>query len=256
MNKFMYIFLIILIITTFYAYKNYKEQFTVGNYSINKYFDKIYVIVLEDRRKYIKDVMNKYNIDAEYIDAILKKNVNKKQLITNNILDVNNQCERIRKPILDGQIACHMSHCKVLSKFLSSNSENCLIFEDDVLEPKYDLKYMEYIIENIYKTLPSDYDIIFFGKCWEMCKMTHNVNKFLDKCYKPYCRHAYSVSRKGASKILEMTIPMKMSGDQMISNLIKQNKINAYSSIPTLFYQNRKEIGSKIGNNFQNYDCI
>ena len=137
-----------------------------------------------------------------------------------------------------------------------SNSENCLIFEDDVSEPKYDLKYMEYIIENIYKTVPPDYDLIFFGKCWEMCKMTQNINKFLDKCYKPYCRHAYSVSRKGASKILEMTIPMKMSGDQMISNLIKQKKINAYSSIPTLFYQNRKEIGSTIGNNFLNYDCI
>ena len=76
-----------------------------------------------------------------------------------------------------------------------------------------------------------------------------NVEGVLDKNNK-------LIHEISSSKILEMTIPMKMSGDQMISNLIKQKKINAYSSIPTLFYQNRKEIGSTIGNNFLNYDCI
>ena len=256
MSKSLLILLLIISVRILLHISNNIENFMIEKYSINKYFDKIYVIVLEERRKYITDIMNKYNINPTYVDAVLKKNIDKKQLISLNMLDINNTCEKNKKPLTDGQIACHLSHCKVLSDFLSGDSKNCLIFEDDLLEPKYNLKYITYILENINSTLPNDYDIVFLGKCWEYCKYSVKLNNFLDKCYKPYCRHSYCVSRKGAEKILKMTLPMKMSGDQMIANFIKDKQIIAYSSTPSIFYQNRNNLNSTIGNNFKNFDCM
>ena len=249
-------FLLVTMCLILYSHNYIENFFNYKKYSISRYFDKVYVIVLDERKKYIANIMSKYNINPIYVDAILKSSINKQKLISDNVLSPNNYRETDGNPLLYSQIACHQSHCKVLSNFLSSNAKNCLIFEDDISEPKYDLKFIDNVLANLYKSLPDNYDIVYFGKCYEFCDKVININKYLGKCYRPYCRHAYSVSRKGAEKILKMTIPMKMAGDQMIAKLIRENKLNAYSSIPTLFYQNRNDLISTLNNGDDARECM
>lgn len=56
---------------------------------INSLVDKVYVICLPKRKAYITNVMNKLGIKYEIIDAILKKNINKKKLMKNGIITNN-----------------------------------------------------------------------------------------------------------------------------------------------------------------------
>jgi hypothetical protein len=103
---------------------------------------------------------------------------------------------------------------------------------------------------NNMQKIDKDWDIIFFGMCWEICNKVKKIDKKnLYKLYSPKCRHAYGLSRKGAEKILKYTVPMVNNGDIMYAENIKQNKMQAYGIYKPIFYQNRNEYGSNLGNN-------
>lgn len=249
--KLLLIFLIIFIILIvmgldyyFYKIKFSKDSFSIltpkhsHNFSyFNKYFQQIYVITLPSRKKYIEDIMSKIKLSCYYYPAFLKNNINKGNLISSGFLSPYHLLN-------DGQIACHLSHISVLKKFLLSDSKNCLIFEDDIKIPE--LSSID--VPRILTSVPLDYDIIYFGRCWDSCLNTVPINKYIVKCYAPQCMHAYGVSRKGAVKIINHTIPLEEPGDLAISKIVSKRQIIAYAPKDSIFFQNRELLSSNLNN--------
>ena len=95
----------------------------------------------------------------------------------------------------------------------------------------------------MFSSIPSDYDIIYLGRCWDNCRKSIIVNGLVLKCYAPQCRHAYGVSRKGAEKIIKFSQPLEKAGDLTISTYVSKGQIIAYAP-KNPFFQNREQLGS------------
>ena len=219
---------------------------------IHEYFDDVIIITLPKRKEKMKSIMNSLKIAPIYFDAILKDNLNKNELIKSNII-TNDSDLNI------GRIACHLSHITVLKKFLEATSETCFIFEDDLYKPdnlselKTQFNQINFYIKN--NKLLNDWDIINFGRCWDNCdnqqiiiKKQGNIPAIVKSDFSK-CRHAYAVSRKGAENIIKNTLPLSnIPGDRLIALHNQKNNINMFSLSPPIFFQNRKDFGTNLGN--------
>ena len=136
---------------------------------------------------------------------------------------------------------------KLLKNFVNSNDNTIFIFEDDI-SSKVKKNYKQ-IIENAMSNIPNDWDIVYFGRCWDNCNEMKKITNDLYKVTSPLCRHAYGLTKNGAKKILKYTIPMYHNGDKMYSFNIKNGKIKAYAIHPGIFFQNRHDNGTTLGNN-------
>ena len=181
---------------------------------INSVIDSIYVISIPKRKKYMNDLLNYFNIkNAVFIDTVMKDTLNVDKLIRQKLLrsDYKKSEEMAKKNnpkfqgLNNGRIACHLSHMKTLKTFLQSNNKNCLILEDDL-----EMSNRDDVINNfvdVVQSLPSDWEYVNLGRCWDYCHKDKPVNKWLVKSPKSLCRHAYIVTRNGAQKILDYCLP-------------------------------------------------
>jgi GR25 family glycosyltransferase involved in LPS biosynthesis len=241
-NKIKKLILIFLLIF-FLIINNKKEYFSNNTNPINIYFDSVNVITVPKRKNYMVNVMNKLEINANIVDATLVKNIDYNELLNNNFTSDNYYSIENK-----GRIACHLSQITLLKKFIQSDDDTIFIFEDDISNNIS--KDYKNIIEDSMSNIPDDWDIVFFGRCWDDCnnmKKIKNTNN-LYQVFSPLCRHAYGLTKKGAKKILQYTIPMTDNGDQMYKKHINNGNITAYAIHPSLFSQNRNDFGSNIGN--------
>jgi glycosyl transferase family 25 len=245
MNNYI-IFIIVFIILLFILNRYNKcENFEnkINKNILHNYFDDIYVITLPERKKYVENIMNELEIYPIYFDAVNKNNLDYDKLIKNNVVSY-----KYYKEQNNGRIACHLSHMKVLDMFLKSNKNSCLIFEDDIKQIDISKEEFNKIIKENLDKVPKDWDIIKLGKCWDSCYRSIKISDNLYRVFNPKCRHAYAVSKSGAKKILNNTIPMINNGDEMIAKLISDRYIICYAITPSIFNQNRKKLGSTLNN--------
>jgi GR25 family glycosyltransferase involved in LPS biosynthesis len=245
MNKYKCIIVIIIFLIIILYLNNTKEAFSNDKHPINQYFDSVNVITVPDRKQYMKDAMKYFGITANFIDATLVKNIDYNELLNNNFVAPDYYSEKNK-----GRIACHLSQIKLIKEFIKSNDKNIFIFEDDIARYKH--KNYKSIIDDSMNNIPDDWDIVFFGRCHDNCNKKIEIKNNLYKVHSPKCRHAYGLSRKGAKKILQYTVPMVNNGDVMYSSNIKSGNIIAYAIHPSIFSQNRDELGSNIGNGYKN----
>jgi GR25 family glycosyltransferase involved in LPS biosynthesis len=250
------ILIVIVLIFIFKINNKFKmnNKFKINNKfnSLNNYFDVIYVITIPERYKYIKEIMDSLNIHPIYFKAILKNNIDidkykREKFITDD------------HKVSTGQIACHHSHLEIINKFLDTNKYNCLIFEDDLMKP-INKFLINKIIKNAMNSIPKEYDILYLGKCWATCKDNIKINNNLYKIQlnnSILCRHAYSITRKGAMKIKEIALPLSnKGGDNILSKYIRNGYLNSYYIYPSVFFQNRSTIESKLNHNMPPKECV
>ena len=99
--------------------------------------------------------------------------------------------------------------------------------------------------------IPEDAEIIYISYCWEICKIFKTLyNNFFELATAPKCRHCYIISRIGANKIIEKTLPMKKPGDNMISHMINTNQLKGYIVDSNYLYigQDRENLKSNLKN--------
>lgn len=248
MNNFNYtnsnykiIILIIIVLIVLLILNNKKETFSNDTHPLNKYFNSVNVITVPKRKEYMTKLMNKENINANIIDATLVKDIDYNKLLMDNFVSPRYYSSKNK-----GRIACHLSQIKLIKEFLKSDDDTIFIFEDDINDNIK--KNYRNIIEDSMKNIPDDWDIVFIGRCLDNCKKMKKIHNNLYKVYNPKCRHAYGLSRKGAEKILKYTIPMINNGDEMYAKNISNGNIKAYAIHPSIFFQNRYEFGSNLGN--------
>lgn len=163
-------------------------------------------------------------------------------------------------------IAIAMSHIKVWKRFLNSQDEYCIIFEDDVVfEPKFREKLDKSLINT-----PKDFDILYLGcfgcqsdnNCMTVpmsfifsLKNTVKINKYIKKPKVALALHAYIITRKGVSKLLS-NIDKNINNhlDVMIFKLYTEGKINLYSLNNRIVYQTSSDTCNSL--NASNYPFI
>jgi len=205
---------------------------------------KIYYINLdrsEDRKQSLESICSSQNIVSERIKAIdgKKLDINDKKyekaihkikwwFEKNNLQNI-------------GHFGCYLSHMKTYETFLNSNSEYCLILEDDIELLTNDLK--SEIIKNM-NNLPDDWNILLLGyeidgrkknvknanKNTKLNNGLLNINYFVGL-------HAYIINRQTAKILLENLQTLDWILDWNICYLAEKNIVNVYGVYPPIVCQ-------------------
>ena len=168
-----------------------------------------------ERKKYIEDLFNKYNL----------KN---KRIVGFNGNYYNNFCILNKKNINIGEIGCFCSHLKALEYFITSVKDNyCLIAEDDI-----SFEYLKYWKKNFWDYINEvkEFDIIQLSQIYSFNKIRKYKIKYEDIKVINHERNFYGcgcylITKKGAKKIID-SIP-KIDNKYDLRN-IKQIIIDSY----------------------------
>lgn len=244
-EKILSIIIIIIVIICLYIGKTY-ESFSKKDW-LENIFDRKEIITIPSRINNVKEFCKSFNLNQSIFNAILIKDIRKRKLeyVTNKCL------------LRDGEIACALSQEEVLRNFILSNDNSLLMLEDDLTpfsnkiykNSNLLLKDLEKYIKNAYNNLPYSWDILYLGKCWDDCDSNININKYIVKTHHTLCHHAIAFSRSGANKILmNITHPLKKPIDHIVADLTSNGVLNSYALRIPVFYQNRDDLSTTIGN--------
>ena len=191
--------LILLIIVLIYILiKNIKQNKEAFTNDLSSKIDIVYYINLDkrtDRKEEIIGELNKLNLKSE-------------------------QIERVPGVYIEnfGALGCSYSHIECLKRFIKSNKNNCIIFEDDFMF-KPDINFIELL--NNFFDLHIDYDV---------CMLSMNPNtledteiSFLKKVNEAQTTSGYIVNKKFAKMLLNNYIKS--------SELLKTTKNQSLYSI-------------------------
>ena len=150
-----------------------------------------------------------------------------------------------------GAIGCSLSHIQLWQNLVNSNSNEYLIFEDDVIPSNIcTVRLLNDFINN----LPFDWDMCFLGFMHRTTgekdigfnidknKSIHKMNSIT------FGMHAYLINKKGAEKLLKKVFPLSCQIDSFISYMSMYYRFNAYRPSSPFFLQNNLE-GSSIQDN-------
>ena len=205
-------------------------------------FDMREIITIPKRKEHVKKFCKSFDINETIFKATL----------INEIDDYDNIYS-----LKIGEIACAMSQQKVLQKFIDSDHSSLLMLEDDntpftnniYKDSKIDLNHIKIYVKNAVKYLPSDWDVLYLGRCWDDCRKNIKINKYLYKTNRTLCHHAIAFSRNGAEKVLNAIIhPLQKPIDHVVATLTVNGIIDSYATIIPIFYQNRDELNTTVGN--------
>lgn len=147
-------------------------------------------------------------------------------------------------------IGCAISHISIWKKFLKSNKQYAIIFEDDIIfkQKNFKKKILFYL-----SNTPKDFDILylgcfgsnpnntFFNSIMTLLNKSNTfsqINKYIIKPKVALATHAYILSKSGAEKLVNLLQGQIHNHiDFCIQSLSKQNLINTYVTNPRLVYQ-------------------
>lgn len=213
------------------------------NIKMNDLFDRIYLIAIPKRKEYALKALSSFDIRPKLIDPIWKDDLSYEDLIKNDIIDPNYNYKNM------GRVACHLSHLKTLRTFLQDpTAQTALIFEDDIkgCSDKANYKLRLSSLKEELNYVDGKWDILYLGGDSSACMTMKPITYQIYSEALPYCLHAYVITRKGAQIVLEEGLPMYAYGDWMYRDLVKNGKLNALSVVPSLFVQNRSELGTHL----------
>ena len=217
------------------AYENSEKQW------LNEFIDSYVAITIPKRKAHVKKFYKSFQLKPHIFNAVLKENIK-----------YNNE-----HGLKIGEIACALSQEKALKEFVEKGTNHLLMLEDDNIlygdafysEIGFSLDQIKKYMKDSFTSLPSDWDVLYYGRCWDDCESHVKVNKYIAKTNKTLCHHAIVFSRKGAIKVLEqIKHPIKEPIDHIVGNMCKRNELNSYATIIPVFYQSRDEIISAVGN--------
>lgn len=210
---------------------------------INNIFKKTYVINLSQSHDRLIDMKN--HLDSNYItwerfDAIDGNKLSKDEIEKNTTFMCKTLCSK-------QMIGCALSHKKLWEKIVDEDVDNALIIEDHIVFKEG----FESILENAWKELPSDWDILFLG-CGGLCDKNgyQDVSSVLFNLIKPYKNnksikknniiipelptglYCYAISNKGCKKLLKRINKINFHIDYQISS--NHDYINIYAVYPKL----------------------
>ncbi len=226
---------------------------------INQKFDKVFVINLErhtDRRAYIRKHFKGLNFDYEFFDAV--DGIKLSEDVLEEVYDKEGTSnDRSSKGTLStSEIGCALSHLMIFEKARMQNLKRILILEDDarIIEKCHDT------ISAGLKELPVDWDLLYFGvrpyghdKFMKLKALTYyplrkaidpdfdmydakqllrfkprRFSKNLEKAGFHYGAHAYAISERAYSEILNRHVPLTTVFDCILPKICISGDFKAF----------------------------
>ena len=176
-----------------------------------------------DKRRFIKEQLSNAGFDFKIFPAIDGLTIDTDQLIDDGILTPDNYCPATQMPLTSAQIGAYLSHYELWKAALKSPNKVSLILEDDALF-LCDKSSLEQFVRHI----PADTDLFFINHRKNKIKhVSLHASKFT--CHF-WGLTAYFLTKKGAEKLIAMTLPIRKSADESLSELNESGKINCYCS--------------------------
>ena len=224
-----------------FKFDNKIEQYK--NKNNNKIKNIFFITLYRDKHRVanVQNLINKYNINS--VSNIIKAIDGKK--IYNNKELLSNYFNKRGLKLKPGEIGCALSHVMLWKYMLKLNLEYIIVFEDDVQFDKNTLNKLNDFLNNV----PSDYDICQIWHHYNFKKDRRNttsLNKYIMNGYPQWGTVGYIISNKGATKILNLIMPMYKAIDGLIKKLLYNNKIISYCPKEDIIYYNKFKFKSTI----------
>lgn len=204
---------------------------------------KVFIINLKkakDRKKYMQNLCDKYNLDYEIIEAINGKNLQVDYI--KDISDPYLSKKYLGRELSLGELGCALSHKKCFERMFELNLNECLILEDDAF---FDEKLL-YVL-SLKDNFPNDLELLLLG---------HYRQVYLDDGFRiesPFSlrydyklddfyhikrlvgggngTHGYYINQKGAKKMYKILEKILYPYDHYTSN---DKVINVYALYPVV----------------------
>lgn len=181
----------------------------------------------ERRRRNVQRTVVDGGLDAEIfpaVDGLELTSADVERLIRRGRLDADRAAFLKR-----GQIACALSHVRVLERVLVRGLERALVLEDDVrLEPDFARRLGAALRET-----PADFDLLYlYDGNPDSSTPVPGASRVRASGY-PLGTVAYAVSRKGASRILKLIVPIRDHLDEMLASHVERGHLRAFSVVPS-----------------------
>jgi len=197
--------------------------------------DEIYVLNLkkrEDRLEHIKRQLSKINLDSyeviESIDgSVIKNNTN----------------------LRNGMLGLIMTYLKIFEISKNKDGDSLIIIEDDCVFSK---DFNEYL-KNFMESVPSDWDMLYFGGNHNTHMGTENpekINEFVVKVSNTYSAHCVVLKKDLFFDFINELKEFQTPNDVLLTKY--QKIFNAYSTMKKITWQvnNHSDIEEK----YTNYD--
>jgi GR25 family glycosyltransferase involved in LPS biosynthesis len=207
---------------------------TEQSFDINKYFDKIYCINLQnkkDRWERVEKLFNENLIEVERFEAINGLTISDEEF--NNILNKYNPNRLTGESAsLNGLIenknslACLLSHIELIKTAKINNYKRILIFEDDIT-------FSKDFTESIKKISKIDWSIVYLGAsqfnwsgieekdCFYLCKNTLGT-------------FAYAIESSIYDDVINLLETKRKSVDNLLSEIQSNNYGKCYTFYPNI----------------------
>ena len=133
------------------------------------------------------------------------------------------------------QLSNALKHYKAL-EYIANSDDNTynIVIEDDVV---YEEKIC-FLLEKLFSSLPSDYDIVFLGLPGNVEIKNRNDIKYQNTTevfrVLPYC-DSYLISKKAAKALYDEYLPIKFVNNLQLSYLMEKLNLKTVLSLPNIF---------------------
>ena len=193
--------------------------------------DAAFIILLdrdEKRRENAHSTLSRVGHDVEIfhaVDGLSLTSADIERLIRQGYVGAD-----CAKRLKRGQIACALSHIRVLEEVVTRRCRNALVFEDD-----FDLaEGFAKKLHNSLRVVPREFDVIYVYDANLMNSSAVPGLPGMRKSAHPLGTVGYAVSNRGARKILDLITPITHHLDEMLAVHVDRGEIQAYSVSPSL----------------------
>jgi GR25 family glycosyltransferase involved in LPS biosynthesis len=245
--------------------------------SLNSFFDQVYVITLErslERQDKISENLYKHGVKFSFIEGVDGSSLNIDDLEQKNIYKRESDFKYGGEFMTLGEIGCSLSTLKICRKIVEDKLQSVLILQDDAKVVEENLVHSKDMLASI----DTSWDVLYLSHsktCLSMSLKTKlkltldlvrfklNPNKYSDpeiawlSYRRPYNKYwfksgshfgtwSYGISLEGAKKLINAFTPVVAIDDAMITHLILNQELKAFSPKYFLFDHN-VEMTSEIG---------
>lgn len=232
--------------------------------ALRSYHDKVYVLTTpaaKERQRGVVEQLGEGNF--EYVYGPDKNELSIEGLARSGVYDPNTFVDLIWPDMTLGHICCAIGHRNVYERFLESDGERALIFEDDVVAYDIDEEEIAAAVRNI----PANAEIVYWGwwlgkfRPWSRVAQQYidearaslgfyhltrvqvqnrwmrRHNRYFHTSAWNYLLHAYTITRSAAEVMIEMNTPIIMNSDHVPIKAIEQGRMRGYVAVTQLFWQ-------------------
>lgn len=191
---------------------------------------------LKERKKILSEQLNKLGLDYEWVEIYDREEIDINKLKTDlpNMVKPLNIIGHQNRTLRMSEISLILKHNYIWEKMIKDDIDNVLVLEDDaLLDNDFVEKYYSYT-----RDLPEDYDLLWVGSCCGLHAPNISLDKHIYQNDGSRCTHAYLISKKCASKMIEQHKINNSPADFMFNEAIRICGLKNYWLEPDLVSQN------------------